>query len=51
MTVAVVTGAASGIGAATAREFAVEGASVVILDINAEGGEQTAAELRKALGI
>ena len=44
--VAIVTGAASGIGAATAREFAAEGASVAILDINSEGGEQTAAQLR-----
>jgi NAD(P)-dependent dehydrogenase (short-subunit alcohol dehydrogenase family) len=44
--VAIVTGAASGIGAATAREFAIEGFSVAILDINAEAGEQTAAGLR-----
>jgi NAD(P)-dependent dehydrogenase (short-subunit alcohol dehydrogenase family) len=44
--VAIVTGAASGIGAATAREFAIEGVSVAILDINAEAGEQTAAGLR-----
>lgn len=44
--VAIVKGAASGIGAATAREFAIEGASVAILDINVEGGEQTAATLR-----
>src|SRR6516165_3644975 len=36
--VAVVTGAASGIGRATAILFAGEGAAVVIGDLNAEGG-------------
>src|SRR5437764_10852201 len=44
--VAVVTGSASGIGEATAREFAVEGASVAILDINVEAGERVASQLR-----
>ena len=37
--VAVITGAASGMGRATAARFAGEGASVVIADLNAEGGE------------
>src|SRR5215470_19847611 len=37
--VAVITGAASGIGRATAIRFAGEGASVVIADLNKEGGE------------
>jgi NAD(P)-dependent dehydrogenase (short-subunit alcohol dehydrogenase family) len=37
--VAVITGAASGIGRATAALFAGEGAAVVIGDLNAEGGE------------
>lgn len=37
--VAVITGAASGIGRATAIRFAGEGASVVIADLNREGGE------------
>jgi NAD(P)-dependent dehydrogenase (short-subunit alcohol dehydrogenase family) len=37
--VAVITGAASGIGRATAARFAGEGAAVVIADLNREGGE------------
>jgi NAD(P)-dependent dehydrogenase (short-subunit alcohol dehydrogenase family) len=37
--VAVITGAASGIGRSTAIRFAGEGASVVIADLNKEGGE------------
>src|SRR5262249_35105550 len=39
--VAVVTGAGSGIGAASARLLAQEGAKVVVADINGEGAEQT----------
>jgi 2-hydroxycyclohexanecarboxyl-CoA dehydrogenase len=41
-----VTGAASGIGCATAGAFARHGAHVVLADINADGGEAAAAELR-----
>jgi len=37
--VAVITGAASGIGLATAIRFAGEGTAVVIGDLNLEGGE------------
>ncbi|MFC1944911.1 SDR family NAD(P)-dependent oxidoreductase [Chloroflexota bacterium] len=44
--VAIVTGAASGIGQAIARRLAQEGASVVIGDINLEGAQKTADELR-----
>ncbi len=43
--VAVVTGGASGIGAATVRRFVEEGASVVIADLQRELGESLAAEL------
>lgn len=41
--VAIVTGAASGIGRASAELFADEGARVVIADLDAEGGEAVAA--------
>ncbi len=44
--VAIVTGAASGIGAATAREFALGGAIAVIFDVNEAGGQQVAEQLR-----
>jgi NAD(P)-dependent dehydrogenase (short-subunit alcohol dehydrogenase family) len=43
--VAIVTGAASGIGAATARRFAEEGAAVVVADVADEGGARIADEL------
>ena len=41
----VVTGGASGIGAATVRRFAAEGAEVCILDIDLSSAEALAAEL------
>jgi 3-oxoacyl-[acyl-carrier protein] reductase len=40
--VAVITGAAHGIGRAYARRFAEEGAHVVVADIDADGGQGTA---------
>jgi NAD(P)-dependent dehydrogenase (short-subunit alcohol dehydrogenase family) len=43
--VAIITGAGSGQGRAGARLFAKEGAKVVVSDWNAEGGEQTVAEV------
>jgi 3-oxoacyl-[acyl-carrier protein] reductase len=45
--VAVVTGAGSGIGRATATILAKSGADIVIPDVNLQGAEQTAIEIRK----
>ena len=53
--VAIVTGAGSGIGAATAKRLASEGASVVAADWNADAAGKTASEIEaaggKALGL
>jgi 3-oxoacyl-[acyl-carrier protein] reductase len=46
--VAIVTGAASGFGAETARMYAAEGAKVVLADINEEGARQVAASIGPA---
>ncbi|CCQ33838.1 3alphaor 20beta-hydroxysteroid dehydrogenase protein [Halorhabdus tiamatea SARL4B] len=48
--VAIVTGGSTGIGAATAKRFADEGASVVVADVNVEDGEDTVAEIVDAGG-
>jgi NAD(P)-dependent dehydrogenase (short-subunit alcohol dehydrogenase family) len=47
---ALVTGAASGIGAATAGRLAAEGASVVLADVAEEAGQETAERIRAAGG-
>lgn len=48
--VAVITGAASGIGAATAQRLAAEGAAVVLADVAAGRGEAVAAGIREQGG-
>jgi NAD(P)-dependent dehydrogenase (short-subunit alcohol dehydrogenase family) len=48
--VALVTGAASGIGRATAKRLATEGAVVALTDVQDELGEESAAEIRDAGG-
>src|ERR1700719_1071452 len=49
--VALITGAGSGIGRASALRFAREGAKVMIADVRAESASNTAAEIEKAGGI
>jgi len=46
--VAIISGAASGMGAATARMFAREGAKVVIADVLEDAGRQVASEIGDA---
>ncbi|HEX2864773.1 MAG TPA: SDR family NAD(P)-dependent oxidoreductase, partial [Deinococcales bacterium] len=46
--VIIVTGAASGIGLATAKRFAQEGGRVVIADLNAEKARSAAEEVKAA---
>jgi NAD(P)-dependent dehydrogenase (short-subunit alcohol dehydrogenase family) len=48
--VAMVTGAASGIGRGIAKRLAELGAAVALLDINETNGEKTAAEIRNSGG-
>jgi NAD(P)-dependent dehydrogenase (short-subunit alcohol dehydrogenase family) len=48
--VALITGAASGIGRASALRFAAEGAYVVVVDIQDAAGEDAAAAIRQAGG-
>ena len=48
--VALITGAAGGIGRVSALACAKEGANVVIADVNIEGGEKTAAMIRSTGG-
>ncbi len=49
--VAIITGAASGIGKEIAKRFAIEGAKVVIADLQLASAEATAAEIARAGGI
>ena len=48
--VAIVTGAASGIGKAIAERYAREGAKIIIADLNLDAANGTAAEIRSAGG-
>jgi len=48
--VALVSGAGSGIGRASAIAFAREGARVVVSDLSAEGGEETVRRIQEARG-
>jgi len=48
--VAVITGAGSGMGRATAQLFGREGASVVVADVNAAGALETVESIRAAGG-
>lgn len=49
--IALITGAASGIGAATARELSRAGARVVIADLNVAAGEALAKEIGNAVAV
>ncbi len=48
--VALITGSASGIGEATAKRFAREGAKVVVVDLNEEGMRRVVGEIQAAGG-
>ena len=48
--VALITGAASGIGRATAQLFAQHGARVVAVDVNETGGQETVESIRRSSG-
>lgn len=48
--VAIITGAASGIGRASALLFAAEGARVIVVDLNSEGASHTVSDIEGAGG-
>ena len=49
--VSIITGGAQGIGQATARKFAEEGAIVIVCDMRAEAVEAAVADLRRTPGV
>jgi NAD(P)-dependent dehydrogenase (short-subunit alcohol dehydrogenase family) len=49
--VAIVTGAAAGIGKSTALAFAAQGATVIVADIDEKTGESVAEEIRQSGGL
>ena len=49
--IALITGAAAGIGKGVARRFAAEGASLWLADINIAAGEAAAEEIRADFGV
>lgn len=49
--VSIITGSASGIGRASAREFARAGALVVVADVNLAGAEETVRQIEAAKGV
>ncbi|MEU8526754.1 SDR family oxidoreductase [Streptomyces sp. NPDC048629] len=48
---ALITGGARGIGAATARRLAAEGAAVLVADVDGEAAEETAAGMPRAVAV
>jgi NAD(P)-dependent dehydrogenase (short-subunit alcohol dehydrogenase family) len=49
--VAVITGAADGIGRGVAQRLAEDGVRLVLADIDTEGGETAASEIREQIGV
>ena len=49
--IAVITGGASGIGAAGTRRFSAEGATVIILDVNEKAGNALTEDLANVFFI
>ncbi len=49
--IALITGAAQGIGAAVARRFAQEGAATMVCDLNAEAGGAAVADIERQGGV